>query len=81
MGRDEYGKQLEKAAAEDGVKVQYMVVDDQPTGTCAVVVTEKVRSLVANLGAANSYKVTHLQEAENWKLVERAKPATLQVSF
>ena len=73
VGRDEYGKQLEKAAAEDGVKVQYMVVVDKPTGTCAVVVTEKVRSLVANLGAANSYKVTHLQEAENWKLVERAR--------
>ena len=73
VGSDDYGKQLEKAAAGDGVKVQYMVVDDQPTGTCAVFVTEKVRSLVANLGAANSYKVTHLQEANNWKLVEQAQ--------
>ena len=73
VGGDGYAKQLEKAATGDGVKVQYMVVDDVPTGTCAVVVTEKVRSLVANLGAANSYKVTHLKEAENWKFVEQAR--------
>lgn len=73
IGKDEYGKQLEKQAKGDGVRVQYMVVDDQPTGTCAVVVTEKVRSLVANLGAANSYKINHLKEEENWKLVQQAK--------
>ena len=73
VGRDKYGEQLEKQAKGDGVRVQYMVVDDQPTGTCAVVVTEKVRSLVANLGAANSYKINHLKEKENWQLVEQAK--------
>ena len=73
VGKDGFGEQLEKKAREDGVRVQYMVVDDQPTGTCAVVITEKVRSLVANLGAANSYKMNHLKEKENWKLVEQAK--------
>lgn len=73
VGKDSFGEQLEKQAKGAGVKVQYMVVDDKPTGTCAVVITEKVRSLVANLGAANSYKIEHLKEEENWKLVERAK--------
>ena len=73
VGKDEYGEQLEEAAKGDGVRVQYMVVEDKPTGTCAVVITEKVRSLVANLGAANSYKIAHLQEPGNWKLVEQAR--------
>lgn len=73
VGNDKYGKQLEKQAQGDGVRVHYMIVDDQPTGTCAVVITEKVRSLIANLGAANSYKLDHLKQEENWKLVEQAK--------
>ena len=73
VGNDKYGKQLEKQAQGDGVRVQYMVVDNQPTGTCAVVITEKVRSLVANLGAAQFYKISHLQKEDNWKLVEQAK--------
>lgn len=34
-----------------------MVDEATPTGTCAVCVLEKDRSLVANLGAANNYKV------------------------
>ena len=73
VGKDAFGEQLEQQAKGDGVRVQYMVVDDKPTGTCAVVITEKVRSLVANLGAANCYKTEHLKEEQNWKLVEQAK--------
>ena len=73
VGKDAYGEQLEKQANGDGVRVQYMVVEDKPTGTCAVVITEKVRSLVANLGAANSYNIAHLKEEQNWNLVEKAK--------
>ena len=72
-GKDEFGKQLEKQATNDGVKVQYLVDDQQPTGTCACLITEKVRSLVANLGAANCYKKEHLLRPENWALVETAK--------
>ena len=73
VGKDAFGEQLETQAKGDGVKVQYMVTEDHPTGTCAVVVTEKVRSLVANLGAANSYKLEHLLEKKNWDLVEQAR--------
>jgi adenosine kinase len=31
------------------------------------------RSLVANLSAANNYKIDHLKKPENWALVEKAK--------
>ena len=54
-------------------RVQYLVDEKEPTGTCGVLITTKVRSLVANLGAANCYKVEHLLKAENWALVEKAK--------
>ena len=73
VGKDSFGKQLENRALGDGVKVQYMVQDQEPTGTCACLITEKVRSLVANLGAANCYKKAHLDQKENWALVERAQ--------
>lgn len=73
VGNDQFGKNLEKCALEGGVRVQYMVQDQEPTGTCACLITEKVRSLVANLGAANSYKKTHLDQEDNWALVERAQ--------
>jgi len=32
-----------------------------PTGTCAVLVCEGERSLIANLAAANNFKETHLE--------------------
>lgn len=73
VGKDNFGKQLEERTLGGGVKVQYMVQDQEPTGTCACLITEKVRSLVANLGAANCYKKTHLEKKENWALVEQAQ--------
>ena len=73
IGSDDFGKQLEKCALGGGVKVQYMVQEEQPTGTCACLITEKVRSLVANLGAANCYKKAHLLQKENWALLEQAR--------
>ena len=64
IGKDDFGKQLEKQATKGGVKVQYLVDDKEPTGTSACLITEKVISLVANLGAANSYKQEHLLKPE-----------------
>lgn len=81
IGNDDFGKQLEKQATKDGVRVQYLMNDSEPTGTCACLITEKVRSLVANLGAANSYKVEHLLLPENWALVEKAQIAYIAGFF
>ena len=73
VGKDEYSRQLKEKAEGDGVKVNYLETDEYPTGTCACLITEKVRSLVANLGAANHYKKEHLDRPENWALVEQAR--------
>ena len=41
------------------------------TGTCAVCIVDRERSLVANLAAANNYKLEHCKA--NWDLVEKAE--------
>jgi len=72
IGNDDFGKKLEEKAGGDGVHVNYLIHESQPTGTCAVLLTGKHRSLVANLGAANHYKKDHLVEDKNWALVDKA---------
>jgi len=73
IGPCEFGKQMKEACEGDGVQTNYMIDEQTPTGTCAVLVKEGERSLIAALNAANNYKFEHLQRAENWKIVEDAK--------
>eukprot|EP01138_Halocafeteria_seosinensis_P013588 gb/GECG01013877.1/.p1 GENE.gb/GECG01013877.1/~~gb/GECG01013877.1/.p1 ORF type:complete len:344 (+),score=49.87 gb/GECG01013877.1/:1-1032(+) len=61
IGKDGYGQKLKDAAAKDGVKPLYMEDESAATGTCAVLITNKERSLVANLSAANNYKIDHFK--------------------
>lgn len=72
IGDDEFGKRMTQCCGEDGVNVQYYVNPEVPTGTCAVVVTGKNRSLVANLSAANTYKQDHLEQKVQWTVIEKA---------
>ncbi|KAL8516658.1 hypothetical protein ACS0TY_015061 [Phlomoides rotata] len=72
IGKDKYGEEMKKHATKAGVNVHYHE-DESPTGTCAVCVNGSDRSLVANLSAANCYKIDHLKRPENWALVEKAK--------
>ena len=81
IGKDSFGEQLKEQATSSNVRVQYMLQDEQPTGTCAVLITGKSRSLVANLGAANCYDKRHLEKAENWNLLERADIAYIAGFF
>lgn len=62
IGHDEYGSQLAKAAAADGVTTYYYEVAE-PTGTCAVLIHDAERSLVANLSAAEKYSKAHWDSA------------------
>ena len=55
---------IEQKAVEDGVKVLYQKCAEQATGTCAVLVNGGERSLVANIGAANSFTASHLDTPE-----------------
>eukprot|EP01088_Endostelium_zonatum_P020920 TRINITY_DN7947_c0_g1_i1.p1 TRINITY_DN7947_c0_g1~~TRINITY_DN7947_c0_g1_i1.p1 ORF type:complete len:349 (-),score=105.25 TRINITY_DN7947_c0_g1_i1:110-1156(-) len=71
IGKDQYGAELRKQATQDGVNVQYMETTDKPTGTCAVLLINKDRSMVANLSAANLYKHDHIKE--NSHLLDNAQ--------
>jgi len=73
IGNDSFGKTLKEAAEKDGVTTHYLVDSTVPTGTCAVLVRDKERSLVANLSAANNYKKEHFDSKEIQELVHNAK--------
>ena len=73
VGADHYAEELRKTAIADGVEVRYHVDETTPTGTCAACIIGGERSLVANLAAANNYKIDHLQQPENWAVVEAAR--------
>jgi adenosine kinase len=72
VGKDDFAAQLRSATKKEGVRTEYMTVDTS-TGKCGVLITGHHRSLVTDLGAANEYKLDHLQSPEIWKLVEGAK--------
>eukprot|EP00052_Salpingoeca_macrocollata_P004574 m.42107 g.42107 ORF g.42107 m.42107 type:complete len:344 (+) comp14305_c1_seq2:876-1907(+) len=73
VGKDDYGKILRERAEGNSVKVAYLEDEKTPTGTCACLITGKERSLVANISAANNYKIAHLELPEVWGLVQSAK--------
>jgi adenosine kinase len=73
VGNDENAKHIKDAAESYGVKTHYMIDNSKPTGTCAVLVRDKERSLVANLAAAESYRKTHFDTPEIQSLVKNAK--------
>lgn len=67
IGKDEFGKLMEKKAQDDGVITHYSISDSKPTGTCAVCLTAngKNRSLCAFLGASQEFTDQHLRD--NWE--------------
>ena len=73
VGQDDYATKLIEAAMNDGVTVRYHTVKDHPTGTCAVLVMDKERALIANLGAASHYDISHLQNKDIWEMIEKVK--------
>ncbi|XP_011870018.1 PREDICTED: adenosine kinase 2 isoform X2 [Vollenhovia emeryi] len=73
VGRDKYSKILEDKATGDGLNVRYQYTDREPTGTCAVLITGKERSLCANLAAANCFSPSHLEKPENKHLIDIAR--------
>jgi len=73
VGSDKYSKILEDKATTDGLNVRYQYTDKEPTGTCAVLITGKERSLCANLAAANCFSPSHIEKPENKQLIDNAK--------
>jgi adenosine kinase len=59
IGKDSFGLKLRECATRDGVTLHYLEDEKEATGTCAVLIKDKERSLVANLAAANKYVKDH----------------------
>ena len=72
IGKDDFGKQLKDCATADGVLAHYMEDETTPTGTCAVLVCDGERSLIANLAAANNFKETHLETPKAKEIISSA---------
>jgi adenosine kinase len=73
VGSDSYGETLERCASEDGVLVCYQKNESVSTGTCAVLVHGGERSLVANLAAANTFSIDHLETPTAQDIIKNAK--------
>jgi len=74
VGDDDYQKELKKQCDKAGVNAKfYFNKKGEPTGTCAVVITNsgKDRSLVANLAAANVFQEEGIDNI--WEDVEKAQ--------
>lgn len=65
VGRDDYARTLEEELEKNGVNFSFHKDDSTPTGTCAVVVRGKERTLCANLGACLKYPKEHLLDNIN----------------
>jgi adenosine kinase len=59
---DTYGQTLTDCATSDGVVVNYQYSTEHPTGTCAALIVQGERALIANLGAANHFTKPHLTD-------------------
>jgi len=71
IGDDENGQKIQQAATNDGVQTHYYISKGARTGSCAVLVGDKERCLVADLGAANDYKHSHFESDEIQKLLPK----------
>lgn len=73
VGKDALADQLRAANEKEGLYSAYQVVDDAPTGACAVVLTGHHRSLCTELGAAEKFNKSHLEKPEIKALIDGAK--------
>ena len=62
IGNDEWGVTMEAAVKTEGLTTLYQK-GEAATGTCAVLVKDGERSLIANLSAAEKYTIAHTETA------------------
>jgi adenosine kinase len=70
---DNYGNILKTAAEKDGVRMHLEYTTKAPTGSCAVCISGKERSLVANLSAANLLSSQHMHSADVLETLKQCK--------
>lgn len=64
---------MTEVASKAGVKTLYFVTEKENTGSCAVLVKQKERSLIANIAAANFFESKHLDSPEVAAAIEKAR--------
>jgi len=70
IGNDEIGRTLSGELERTGIHGHFSIDQETPTGSCAVLVHKKERTLCANLAACVKYRVEHL--AANLHILEKA---------
>eukprot|EP00756_Hemistasia_phaeocysticola_P008602 Hpha_TRINITY_DN14675_c3_g1::TRINITY_DN14675_c3_g1_i1::g.48223::m.48223/K00856/E2.7.1.20, ADK; adenosine kinase len=80
-GKDKFGERLHQATEKEGVAFPRIEVSDLPTGTCAVLLTDDCRSLVANLGASNVFEPDWFQSNAEVKAAVDAATAFYVTGF
>lgn len=73
VGQDQYADLLTQCCKDDNVLALYHVDPATPTGTCAVLIKDTERSLIANLSAANNFQESHLDQKEVSAVYEAAR--------
>jgi adenosine kinase len=71
VGDDHFGSELSRILRSEGVTPYYHKKSTASTGSCAVLVHNKERSLVSNPGAARTYHISHLKSI--WPTVAAAE--------
>ena len=71
VGEDEFSLRLRETTTNAGLGVYYQVDKNTATGTCAVLIHNKERSLVANLSAAKNISLDYLRSV--WSVIETAQ--------
>ena len=72
IGSDDFADELKNQVSKAKVNGCFYTQTEQPTGTCAALVSGNGhRSLVANLAAANTYKLAHLDQGK-WRHGDQA---------
>jgi adenosine kinase len=70
IGNDEIGRTLQGELERTNIHGYFSIDEETPTGSCAVLVHKKERTLCANLAACVKYRVEHL--AANQQALEKA---------
>lgn len=73
VGKDQFAKTLKGKVSEAGVDALFYEQEEQPTGTCACLISQNGhRSLVANIAAANTYTEKFMGSDSIWQELSQA---------
>jgi adenosine kinase len=71
---DAYANVLAECCQKDGLLTHYMKAPTgTPTGTCAAIIQGGERALIANLGAANHFLPSHLDDPVSKEIIDSAE--------